>query len=116
MFVDVDGRFFPCERIGESEQMQIGDIATGFNNSKIAYMLNVGKLTEQQCKECWAFTMCSQCIALSLDGETISPAKRLSRCPNVRGGVLSKFRDIAFLIENGFDFEKYDGTWELQTL
>ena len=112
VFVDVDGRLFPCERIGESEDMQIGTIDTGFEEHKIVPMLNVGQLTEKQCRECWAFSLCSQCIALSLDGERVSASKRLSRCLNVRSNVLSSLRDIAFLMENGFDFEKFTNIWE----
>lgn len=112
VFVDVSGRFFPCERVGESEQMQIGSLENGFDESKIKKILNVGVLTEKQCKDCWAFSMCIQCIVLSLEGEEVCPKKRLSRCSNIRNRTLTHFRNIAFLLKQGFDFEKFDGTWE----
>jgi len=109
MFVNVEGKIFPCERIGESSQMEIGSLDDGFNEQRICSMLNIGKLTEKNCKECWAFSLCGQCIALSIDGETISALKRLSRCKEVQGNNFTKLRDLVFLKENGFDFERFEG-------
>ena len=51
LFADVDGKFYPCERVNEtSEIMQIGDVDAGINVSKVKELLNVGKITEDSCK------------------------------------------------------------------
>ena len=109
LFVDVDGNFFPCERVSETSDTGIGNLQSGFSEQKIANILNVGKLTEQQCKQCWAFSYCQQCIGMALDGNEICAQKRLSRCASVRENVYFKLRDLQYLLTNGFDFEQYEG-------
>lgn len=70
LFVSVDGTFYPCERVSEtSDVMKIGDINSGFNYSKISTLENVGSITEDACRNCWAFRHCSLC-ARCADGGT----------------------------------------------
>lgn len=109
LFMDVEGNFYPCERVSEEPCMRIGSLKSGFDQEKIKSFINVGKMTEQQCKQCWAFAFCEQCIAQAIDGTNISAEKRFSRCNNVRSNVLGKLRDLAFLMENKVDFERISG-------
>ena len=67
IFVDCDGVFYPCEKIIENETLQIGNVQTGFNLSKIKEMLCIGKLLEDRCKKCWAMRFCEICVSLCLD-------------------------------------------------
>lgn len=58
-FVNADGNFYPCERVDESANVtKIGNIKSGFDFDRIRELLNIGKLTENECKNCWAFQFC----------------------------------------------------------
>jgi len=73
LFITADGTFYPCERVNEdSEIMKIGHIDHGFDLEKIEQLLNVGKLTEEECKACWNFVNCTLCC-VAADGGTKLP-------------------------------------------
>lgn len=64
LFMNTDGIFYPCERVSEiSDVMKIGNINVGINVEKARTVLNVGKISEEQCKNCWAFKYCFLCSA-----------------------------------------------------
>ncbi len=105
LFVNVEGDLFPCERVNEcSDIMKIGSISTGFNLDKIRTLLNVGKLSENKCKNCWAFRFCTLCCANADSGDGLSGDKKTSKCNSVRNTAESNLKDICTLKENNFDF------------
>ena len=62
LFVNSEGLFLPCEKVSEiSEKMIIGNVNSGFDYNKIFNILNIGKLTEENCKNCTAIRHCSIC-------------------------------------------------------
>ena len=62
IFVNVKGDIYPCEKVSENcEQERIGNIVTGLDIEKINNLLNIGKLTAEACKNCWAFQHCNMC-------------------------------------------------------
>lgn len=106
LFVDVGGNFFPCERVSESsETMHIGHVDKGFDYEKVGKLLNLGKLTEENCKNCWAFRFCSICAAFADDMKELSCKKKSSYCKNVRKRQEDYFRDFCILNEFGHKFE-----------
>lgn len=79
LFVDVNGMFFPCERVSEENpQMCIGSLEGGFNYENMDFFINHGKLIEQKCLDCWNLRMCSFCLNAiehkneKITGETLS--------------------------------------------
>lgn len=78
--VDTEGSIYICEKVCESNAMKIGDIEHGFDLEKVKSLLNIGKLTEKWCLDCWAFRICSSCAKFADDGENISSEKRLEYC------------------------------------
>lgn len=51
LFVDVLGNYYPCEKVcEESKDMIIGNVESGFDKSQVDKLLNIGKMTEVQCK------------------------------------------------------------------
>ncbi len=127
LFMDVDGVFYPCERISEaSNVMKIGSLDEGFDIGKCLQILNIGKITEQSCKNCWAFRYCTQCAAFADDTKSLTPEKRLMHCEDVRRDVGDYFRNYCTLLELGYDFDGEDpvlmqiskeqgGIWEYGT-
>ncbi len=106
LFVNVDGNMFPCERVNESSEVtKIGNINEGFDLVKIRALLNIGRLSEDKCKNCWAFRFCTLCCTSADTGDGLSGDKRNSRCRRVRDAAEYDLKDICTLKENNFDFD-----------
>lgn len=106
-FVNAYGNFYPCERVDESSSAYcIGNLNDGFNMEKISELLNVAKMTENECRNCWCFRLCSQCVAKAEENGKISRNKRLSNCVSIRNQVESDLKDYIVLCDNHCDFEK----------
>jgi uncharacterized protein len=81
LFVNIRGELFPCERVNESSEVcRIGDLNTGIDIDKARKLLNIGRLTENECKNCWAVRFCSSCVASADNGETFDKKLKLSYC------------------------------------
>lgn len=106
LFLSVDGIFYPCEKVSESsEVMKIGNIDEGLDVEKCRNLMNIGKLTEEDCKNCWAFNFCTIC-ALGADNLTeFSAEKKRAQCKNIRNNTEMIFRDYCILYELGYDFD-----------
>jgi len=104
-FVDVHGNIYPCERVIEYDTMKIGHIDTGFDLDKALAILNVGKLTKDECKNCWNFTHCNLCAA-SCDDGGLSREARLQNCDRAFGDTISTLKTLCLLLENGYNFDK----------
>ena len=76
---------YPCERVSEtSEIMKIGNLEVGINCEKAIYLLQVGKVGENVCKNCWAFRKCKMCAKLADDGDKMSAEKKFSHCSEIK--------------------------------
>ena len=106
LFVNVDGVFYPCERVSEtSNMMKIGNVDSGICVEKANTINNVGKTTAEECIKCWAILHCSMCAAFSDDLSEFSTKKRLAQCASSKFQVVESFKDICFLRANGYIFE-----------
>ena len=106
LFIDVNGNFFPCENASESSStMVIGNIDEGFDIEAARRILNIGQISENQCKNCWAFRLCSQCAIFADDGFCLSRKHRLARCADDKHGFEEDLKDYCLLIELGFEFQ-----------
>lgn len=90
LFVTVDGRFFPCEKVNEcNKNMQIGTLQEGFDLEKVKFLMNIGYLNQDNCKKCWAIRFCKICCAHCDDGESnLSEVMLKSKCKNTQNTVL----------------------------
>ena len=107
LFVTVDGCFFPCERVSEKTNfMCIGSLENGFNAEHINAILNSGKLTECECKECWDLCDCNICIGQinTANADNISKADKMLACQRSRYITLDKLIEICVLRELGYQF------------
>ena len=107
LFVDISGNFFPCERCSEkSEVMNIGNIGDGINLDSVKCMINIGKLTEEECKNCWNISHCLMC-ATSADNITeYSREKKLKKCWTMKNFTLNTIYDYIALREYGYDYNE----------
>lgn len=82
LYVTVNGDFFPCEKVNEKNSyIKIGNLAEGFDETKIIELINLPKITESECKKCWAFRFCEMCICHCEDYTCgISKSAKLQEC------------------------------------
>ena len=100
LFVNIHGDFFPCEKLNENiSEIIIGNAKDGFDFKRIEDILNVGKSTQQECKNCWCSRYCYQCILFSEDGDSLSSKKRLSHCRSVKAATENMFKDYCLIKE-----------------
>jgi uncharacterized protein len=106
LFVNVNGDFFPCERVSEASQvMKIGNVDNGFDIDRIRELLNIGRLTAKNCQNCWAFRYCHLCATSADDITALSAEKKLSYCEQVRSSIDNSFIEYCVLKEFGYNFD-----------
>ncbi|EOS70595.1 Cys-rich peptide radical SAM maturase CcpM [Lachnospiraceae bacterium MD308] len=105
LFMNVDGNFYPCERVCENEDYtKMGNIEDGIDLCKAEKILNIERLTEEACHECWAYNYCHICVA-DIDLSYNDPKQSiLHRCSDIRESVEDKFKDYCVLKEYGFQY------------
>ena len=100
LFIDVNGNFFPCERVSEtSDAMKIGDLKNGFDFENARKILNVADLTEKQCCNCFAIRHCTTCAKYCDNNGELSAELKLSNCKNVRFNAEETFKNYLILKE-----------------
>ena len=100
LFVNVDGDFFPCERVSEvSSVMKIGTIDSGFEMESVRNLLNIGNITEKSCSNCWAHRHCTMCAREADGGAELSKEIKLSHCNAIRNDFELKLREFALFKE-----------------
>ncbi len=99
LFMNCDGDLFPCERVSElCPSVKIGSATDGFDLKRVYDFLNVAQLTENECKNCWAFTQCNVCGKCAQSDSGFSASEKLKHCDrsidnavnNVRSVILSR--------------------------
>lgn len=95
LFVDTNGYLYPCEKVLETSANKIGDVFSGFNLMKIKEILNVGKLTENECKRCWASRFCSMCVVdcLHIEQDMLSKDQKTIGCRREKDKALAYIKD-----------------------
>ena len=107
LFMSVDGTFYPCEKVSEeSEVARIGHVETGIDIEKARALLNIGRLTENNCRNCWAIRYCSLCLVACDNLNELSGTQKLQYCKAVKADVEDKFKDICALMDIGLEFSK----------
>ena len=100
LLVTVEGNFIACERVNEiSDCMIIGSLEDGLYFDKIKDLLNVAKITEEQCKGCWAFSGCTICGKKADENGKLSAEIKLQYCSNTREDFMDKLKERVMLIE-----------------
>lgn len=108
LLVNVDGDFFPCEKVSETSKVtNIGNVREGFNYSQVNRILNVGKITEEQCKNCVAFWHCTSCVKNADNGIKMSSSARLKHCETIKNEWKSEMLDRVMIKEIS-DMKKRD--------
>jgi uncharacterized protein len=107
LFVRADGALFPCERVNETlDYFQIGTLKEGFDINQIRKIMNIGKLTENECKECLSLRQCSLCAG-QIEFETeLTKKEKQKECALIHGKTLFELYELCVLNEFGLDLEE----------
>ncbi|MBS5958253.1 MAG: radical SAM protein [Clostridiales bacterium] len=107
LFMNIDGNFYPCERIDETSPCSvIGNIEEGLSLDQCKMLLNVGKITEEKCKSCWAIAHCKLCFVQADNGGELCAKNRLDHCGNLQDTIIDTFKNICVLAKSGYHFEE----------
>lgn len=95
LFIDVHGNLYPCEKVLETSCATIGNIYDGFNIERVKQMMNIGKITEEDCKQCWAMRFCDICVSKCIDFENNCYSSDLKKllCKEVRDSARDYIRE-----------------------
>lgn len=93
LFVNTTGVFHICEKSMEDPHLSIGNIFEGIDIQKVIDFMNIGKLSEDQCKKCWAMRYCNICVMFCNDIEKkqLTLEKKLIACKQIKDDVLNYF-------------------------
>lgn len=107
LFVNTDGKFYPCEKVSETNpESCIGNVEQGFDLAQMEKVLNVGRITKEECKECWNLGNCTICVAnLEYDKECFSKKAKYQACEEQKRGVSNYIYETAVLSEFGYTQE-----------
>ncbi len=98
LFMDVNGNFYPCERVSENDTKAIiGNLNEGFYLHQIKEILNIENQTKEKCKECWAYQdckICKACFETEISEENIKKV-----CDESRAKVETLYKDYCVIRE-----------------
>ena len=100
LFVDTEGNLYSCERVNENKNMCIGTLKDGFNVLKIYELLNISQIGTEECRSCWAFSLCGICAKWIDDGEGMSIENRKNACQNAKTSAYGKILRRILVYEN----------------
>lgn len=104
LFVDVDGKLFPCERVSETSEVAcIGHIDEGIDEEKALQLLNIEWLTSENCRNCWAYLLCPTCFTHADDEGRLSKEKQMRECQGWRMQIEDDIKDYLVLNELGYN-------------
>jgi len=98
LFCDVDGNYFPCEKVETSEQLRIGNVSAGIDVSKVAEMISyMSSVTN--CEVCLGKHLCSICPSSMTQTDLGRPSDKLisKECevfPDQLRALLTEYTEI----------------------
>lgn len=100
LFVNADGNFYPCEKVNElSEDTMIGNINDGIDLVQAERLINISQLTEDACRECYAFRHCASCGVNSVGESRLTQESKLAHCPDIRKNFHNTLKLTALIRE-----------------
>ena len=109
-FVTCDGRFFPCERVGEQGVFQIGDVDEGISYDRVRRLIEEFiSVSSRVCLDCWAQRICSDCYGFARKGDSVSLDRKKESCSSTLRHLDRALVAYASIMErnlHAFDFVK----------
>ena len=109
LFARTDGALFPCERVNEElPYYKIGTVDEGFDLERMRDILNIGKITEEECKTCWNLQQCMMCSSEIEAKDHMRPSReeKLAVCQRKEAESLFSLHEQCILKEFGYELDK----------
>lgn len=109
--VNVDGSYYPCERVPCSENLKIGNVWDGIDFSA-AYGLRkkIFELCKDECKYCWCVNFCyASCCSNMREGTKITAKAKRRECDKYRENthrLLTQYFEVVESNPHAFDYLK----------
>lgn len=104
-----NGELYPCERVSDVlDYFKIGTLENGLDIKQIWEIMNVGKLTEYECINCWNLRLCSICSAQLEFSTEPTRQHKLQECIRSEARALFELYELAVLYEFGLDIESIE--------
>ena len=108
LFVSSKGKFYPCEKLYDYEDMVIGDIESGFNFNRVSEIINeYCDITIKDCRKCWAYRLCGECFLNIRENKSWDTKKRNQFCNGQRNMWVCILKIYTTILEhnsNAFDY------------
>jgi len=107
LFVSVDGKFYPCERVGET--FCIGNVDKGIEPRKVKSIVKKYIDGSNDCLNCWAVRLCTVCFTSARKGHRFDFGRKKEICVNVKNDLHDSLVLYARIMEKNpkaFDFVK----------
>jgi uncharacterized protein len=97
LFVTVNGRFQPCERLNQT--IHIGDVERGIDVDAVCRLIDrYISISSAECTRCWALGLCRACFAAANSRGLSARAKR-AFCDSERESTLSALIRYCSILE-----------------
>lgn len=100
LFTNCFEELYPCERVNENSCMRIGTLDDGFDYERIHELLNIGQLTSEKCKNCYAFQLCNVCAKRADKQGKLSASKKCIACEEAKADAMSQVVKQILIHEN----------------
>lgn len=105
LFVNYAGVLYPCERISESTDEEIiGTLDDGFYLERVDNLLNIGRKSEDACKNCWQIRHCRLCMAACENAGLLDTKMKMTKCRSQQYSIANDFSDYTILKHLGVNF------------
>lgn len=89
LFIATNGDFYPCEKIDKKSSCIIGSLENGIYEERVTRFLNIGTISSNDCKACWALRFCETCVKECITEEGISYEKKKLICKQIQKKTLT---------------------------
>lgn len=93
IFVSADGKIFPCEKLYDYREMEIGHVDSGYDYPAIArYIEQYSEAAIDICKKCWAYRFCTFCFLDCREEGGFNIKNRAKYCKNQKYSLFMMLR------------------------
>ena len=105
IYCDINGNYYPCERVEFRDSFKIGDVWSGVDAKKVSKMVNyMSEVTE--CGKCVGKNLCGVCPAIITESKTnqYSDLRIKSHCQTISNDLIKQLSQYVSLLKKQPNF------------
>lgn len=102
LFTNIDGTYYPCERVQQTSSVCIGNVREGVSVQKVFDLLGAYvDLGKAGCLSCWCLPMCmAGCVAMVMEDGKPDASARKHACDSYRRTAHRVMTDVSAVLES----------------